>query len=489
MSSSTSEVTGSSSRAALRWPLGPWMLTLLVLTTIGAAGLLGSMADPMITVGMWGYAVWPAAAIVALLAVGSAARLAGGGPAREPLGPPTPAQSLAAGEPPVVQRFRHRMGGWGSYVAVLSQFVGMIGVTAVVAMVVAGTLLPGGGPAARIGAVIYLGALVLARVHVPEPHRMFTLVVVAAAVSGLVGIAAHLEAVESALGPEAARPRAPVLVPSVLEATALLPLAFLPLVRMSVMLPGLSSSRQRRWVRRWVIPLTAAAAAGVGALLGGAVEGMLDPASAAGTALIDAVSEGPPAVGLAVRIVTLVLGTVITLVLLADIQVVGGHAAGLSAIRDVFTPASGRRASVPGELLVLALGALAVVLTPTTRDLIAFSAFCILVLFGSLHVAALRPRGNGRHPIAVLAMVGLLACITLAFSLPPEVVLAGIALVSLAVSLRAVFIVWSEPVVPDIVEGVAPSDASAAPTGGAEDAPRDLPPDHRAGRPQHRAEG
>ena len=487
MSSSTSEVTRPSGRAALRWPLGPWMLSLLVLTTIGAAGLLGSMADPMISVGTWGYAVWPAAAIVGLLAVASTARFARSGPSRAAAEAQPLAEPFVPQDPPVVQRFRRRMGGWGTFVAGLSQLLGMVTAGSVIAILVAGTLLPRDSPWVRLGAVVYLLVLVVARGYLPEPHRLLTVVVVVAAVLGLLGVALHVQEVEGALAARVVRPRSPATVESVLEATALLPIAFLPLMRMSLMLPGLPSPR-RRLVARRVLPLTALAATALGVFLGQAMAGVLEPVSATGSALTAADSDGHLAVALAARAVTLVLGTVIVLVLLDDSQVIGSRMMRHNALPDLFTAPAGRRVNPRGELLVLAAAGLAIVVSPSPRDLIAFSAFCVLGLFGSLHVAVMRPRGDGRYRIGLLPIAGLVVCLALVFSLPPEVILTGVALLSLAVSLRAVFIVRSEPLVPDIVEGVG-AGPSAAASGGPEDAAGDLPADHRARGPEHGPEG
>lgn len=493
MSSSTSDPRALESaelpRSPFRWPTGPWMLTLIVLITIGSMALLGAMANPMTTVGAWGYAAWPAAVLVSILAMVSATRFARGEGAGRP-----PDDPIGLADPPFVRQFHRRMGGWGTFVATIGQIVSTATASAAVAVVVVSTLLPVTGVAARLWAVGYLGLLVLMRAVVPEPRRVVT-VVVGAAVLGLLALALHLETVGGTAAQEAARPRAAVTPSTVLEATALLPLAFLPLMRMGAMASGLEPARRARFVR-WALPLTIAAGAGLGAFLGQAIEGILDPVSTTGAALAEALSEGSPAVSLAARATTLVLGTLLTLVCLDDTVLVASRLMRYNAVPDIFGPPPGGRVSAKGEVVVLALVSVAALLAPRLGDLVAFSAFCVLVVFGSLHVVVMRPRSDGRHQLAALPLVGLMSCIALAFALPPGVIFTGVALVSVAILLRAVFIVWSEPLVPDIVEGVGGSEGSRAATTagsaaaarGAEDAAGDLPPDHRAGRAQHGAE-
>lgn len=502
MSSSTSEVAAPTTTTPFRWPLGAGMVPLLALTTVGAAGLLGSVADPMLQVGPWGYAAWLVAAAVTLLTVRSAAAFARDG-VRSSVGSDTeggvverlPIETRTSLDPPMVERFRRRMGGWGTYVAGVAQFIGMVAASGVVAMVVSGTLLQADDGVVRAGAASYLVLLLLARAWLPEPHRLVSLVILVAVVLGLVGIGVHLELVTDVLADDAARPRPPITVEAMLQATAMLPIAFLPLMRMGVMVPGLPPAR-RRQVRRWVVPLTALVAAALGAFLGEAIEGVLDPASSTGTALAEAVSECPWWFGLAVQAVTLVLGTLTILVLLDDTQVIGGRMARLNSLTDVFAPPAGRRVSTPGELYVLGLATASIALTPTALDLLAFSAFCVLVLFGAIHVAVMRPRTDGRHQIAVAPLVALMVCVALMFALPPAVILAGVALISAAILIRALLIVWAQPLPPDVVEGLGSKGGSgstgatgegpsAAAAGRAANAPGDLPPDD----PSRRTEG
>lgn len=493
MSSSTSDAGAPDGaelpRSPFRWPTGQWMLTLLVLMTIGSMAFLGAMANPMTTLGRWGYAAWPAAALVSILAMVSATRFARGEGADRPLDEP-----IGLADPPFVRQFHRRMGGWGTFVPMVGQIVGTVTASAAIAVVVVSTLLPVTGVAARLSAVGYLGLLVVMRAFVPEPRRVVT-VAVAAAVLGLLALAFYLQDLGGTAAQEAARPRAVVTPSTVLEATALLPLAFLPLMRMGAMASALDRARRARFVS-WALPLTIVAGTGVGAFLGQAIEGVLDPVSTTGAALAEALSEAPPALGLAARAATLILGTLITVVCLDDTVLVASRLMRFNAVPDIFDPPPGGHVSARGELVVLALVALGALLAPRVGDLVAFSAFCILVVFGSLHVAVMRPRSDGRHQLAALPLVGLMSCIALGFALPPGVIFTGVALVSLAILLRAVFIVWSEPLVPDIVEGVgggvgpgaASKGSSAAAARGAEDAAGDLPPDHRAGRAQHGAE-
>jgi hypothetical protein len=447
----------------------------------------------MLQVGAWGYAAWLVAAAVTLLTVRSAAAFARDG-ARATAGSTgdglverLPIESLTSLDPPMVERFRRRMGGWGTYVAGVAQFFGMVAASGVVAMVVSGTLLQGDGGAVRAGAAIYLVLLVLARAWLPEPHRLVSIAVLTAVVLGLVGIGVHLELVSGVAADESARPRPPLTVEAVLQAAAVLPIAFLPLMRMGVMVPGLPLERRRR-VRRWVVPLTALVAAALGAFLGESVEGVLDPASSTGTALAQAVSECPFWFGLAVQVVTLVLGTHTILVLLDDTQVIGGRLARLNSVVDIFAPAPGKRVSTPGELCVLGLAAASIAIAPTALDLLAFSAFCVLVLFGAIHVAVMRPRTDGRHQIAVLPLVALMACVALTFALPPAVIFAGVSLVSVAILTRTVLIVWSEPLPPDVVEGLpsAAGKESAVTRRRADDAEHEVAPDDPSGRTEPR---
>lgn len=494
MSSSTSDRSPAAARASgvvLRWPTGRGTVWLLVATALGAAGLLGSMADQTTTIGSSSYAAWPAAALVSLLAVHSAGRFVrGGGPASGP------GSALPGGDPPGAERFRQRLGGWGSYVAAVGHLFGIVGAVAAVALVVAETAAPGRELLGRLIGVVFLVALVAARVRLPEPRRAVTLVLLTGAVVGLLGLGVHMGTVAAGMTEEA-RPRAPASAAAVLEATAVLSLVFLPIVRMSLLLPGLPRGRGGAAVRRWGLPLTASAATALGLFLGHAIDRVLDPVSTTGTALAEAVSDCGPLVGLTVRAVTLVLGVVLILMSLDDAQVVGGRMSRTNALPDVFSAPPGQRVGLSGEVLVLLLSVLALLIAPGVQALVAFSAFCFLILFGSLHVGVLRLRrwrwrGRGWVPA-----VGLAACTLLLFSLPPTIILTGIALISLAVSLRAIFVVWAEPLVPDIVEGLdagapgvsSPDVRSAAPTRRAEDAPRDLPSDDGPGRAEHRAEG
>ncbi len=504
MSSSTSEKQVGAS-TPFRWPLGPWMVPLLALTTIGAAGLLGSVADPMLHVGTWGYAAWAVAALVALLTVRSATafapdgdRAGSGSDGESGLVERLPIETYAPTDPPMTKRFRRRMGGWGTFVAGVGQFHAMVTASGVVALVVSGTLLQGDEGVVRAGAVVFLVLVVLARAWLPEPPRVLSVVVLTAVIAGLVVVGVHLELVEGRLRAEAARPRPPLSVEAVFQATALLPLAFLPLMRMSVMVPGLPPAR-RRLVRRRVIPLAAITAGGLGAFLGEAVEGVLKPASPTGTALAAAVAECPTWCGIGVQVVTLVLGTLTVLVLIDDTHVIGGRLARLNSVTDVFTPPPGKRVAPAGELYVLGLAVLAVAVAPSALDLLAYSAFCVLVLFGAIHIAVMRPTQEGRHRIAAAPMLALGLCVALAFSLPPVAILAGVAIISITILIRALLIVWSQPLVPDVTEGLeglgdvggrsTRARTSAAASGRAEDAPRDLATDDGAGRAQHRPEG
>ncbi len=511
MPTSTSEDASQAASTPFRWPLGRGMVPILVLTTIGAAGLLGTVAGSMLHVGSWSYLAWAGAAALTLATMRSAETFTRGDRSAAKVDPRSgfverlPIDSLSPHDPPMVETFRRRMGGWGTYVAGAVQFHGMIAASGVVALVVSGTLLQADESTVRAGAVLYLCLIVLARAWAPRPRWWLTILVLVVVVLGLLGLGLHLEFARDEIVDEAARPRAPRTFGTFLEASALLPIAFLPLMRTSLMLPGLPE-RRRRWVRRWVLPLSAVAAAGLGSFLDGSIEGVLKPASPMGTALAEAVSKCPSWFGLAVQVVTLVLGTHTILVLLDDTHVIGGRLARLNSVPDVFTAAPGRRIAVPGELYVLGLATMAVALAPTTLDLLAFSAFCVLVLFGAIHVAVMRPRSDGGHRIAVLPMVALMASVALVFSLPAVVILAGVAFVSATILTRAMLIVWSAPLSPDVDEDLgrrgsgerdgsgpraesARGARSATATRRAEDAPGDLPADDGAGGPEHRPEG
>ncbi len=463
--------SGGDPDVAFRWPTGPWMLTILVLTTIGSAAFLGTLANPMASVGWWGYAAWLIAAGVCLLASRSVTMvLAKGRPAPEE----QPDDLFSDLGPPVVRRFRARMGGWGAYIGAATQVIGHIAATSAVVLLMGRTIFPGQATASRAAAVAGIAALAVARILVREPRRGLTVLVVSAALVGLVWVGVHLQTVRPGTM-HASQLASRVSPDGFLEATALLPLAFLPVLRMSVMLPGVRSVRRRQVLQRWVMPLTALTAVALAAALGDAVGGVLP--STDGTVLAQAVSDCPAWVRVTLLAVTLVLGAVFALILLDDSQLVASRVLRDNAIRDIFAAPRGRRASTTGEAVTATAAAAGVAVAPGPQELIAFSAFCVIMLFGTMHVAALRLSGDDRWRRRLMPMAGLVGSGLLGFYLPPEAILAGIVVVSLAVLVRSVFIAWSEPLAPDIVEGVG---ASASAARRPEDAAGDLPADDGA---------
>lgn len=96
------------------------------------------------------------------------------------------------------------------------------------------------------------------------------------------------------------------------------------------------------------------------------------------------------------------------------------------------------RYGVPGNA-VLVIGALAALVTATgsLRSVASAASFTILVYYGIANVAALRmPREGKRFPDAVPA-TGFVACVLLALSLAPGVILTGCAVLAVGVVLRA----------------------------------------------------
>ena len=83
------------------------------------------------------------------------------------------------------------------------------------------------------------------------------------------------------------------------------------------------------------------------------------------------------------------------------------------------------RAEVGVGLIVIVVVAVADV-----RGAIGFSSFCVLVYYGIANLSALRQPPPQRRWPRSLQVVGLVGCATLAFSLPPSSVLAGIAVLA-----------------------------------------------------------
>jgi hypothetical protein len=462
------------------------MLVLVVATTLAVVPFLATMAAPTTTLGPWGYAAWLAAAATAGLAGASGLRAGGASDAGQRFGLQTRVAS-----PPTLEGFHARMGGWGNYVGSAASVLGSAASSGAVALVMAQTLLPGREVEARLLAVAGLVAFVLARSLLRQPPARLVVALVLASVLGLLALAVHLVRMTDdplLVGLHASASLGPT---HVLEAGALLVFALRPLVRMRLVVPslpprwrGIASSRSWRSV-------VAGTAIAFGIVFTQAIDTVLEPGPRTGAALAEAVATCGPWVDLLVRFVTVVFGTVWLLVSLDDARLVAGRIASANAVPDIFTPEPRRKRGIPqaGDMLVLLVVLLAVLFAPDIRSLVAFAAFSFLVLFGSLHIAViLTADRQGRWPW--LAAFGTALTGLLLFSLPPEVILAGVGLVSLAVTMRAIFIVWIEPQQPDIVEGLGAWGAGEpAATRPADEAAREVAPDDPSRPTQHRPGG
>lgn len=452
MSSSTSDPAPARTAPGqiFGWPTGEGMLVLVVATTLAVVPFLATMASPATTLGPWGYAAWLAAAAAAALAAASGLRAGGANDAGQRFG----LQPRVA-SPLTFEVFHARMGGWGNYIGSAASVLGSAASSGAVALVMAQTLLPGREVEARLLAVAGLVAFVLARSLLRQPPARLVIALVLASVLGLLALAVHLiRMVDDPLlvGLHASAPLGPT---QVLEAGALLVFALRPLVRMRLLVPSLPPRWRGAAASRGWRNLVAGAAIAFGIVVTQAIDTVLEPAPRTGVGLAEAVATCGPWVDLLVRFVTVVFGTVWLLVSLDDARLVAGRIARANAMPDIFTPEPGRRRGIPqaGDMLVLLVVLLGVLFAPDVRSLVAFAAFSFLVTFGSLHIAViLTADRHGRWPWR--AAIGTALTGLLLFSLPPEVILAGVGLVSLAVTMRAIFIVWIEPQQPDIVEGL-----------------------------------
>ena len=96
-----------------------------------------------------------------------------------------------------------------------------------------------------------------------------------------------------------------------------------------------------------------------------------------------------------------------------------------------------RRSRVPHHAeLAVAVVVVAVVSLADVREAIGFSSFCVLLYYAIANVAAVTLRG-AVAPV-VLAALGFVGCVALAFSLPPRSVIAGSIVIAIGTGLYAV---------------------------------------------------
>lgn len=163
----------------------------------------------------------------------------------------------------------------------------------------------------------------------------------------------------------------------------------------------------------------------------GAAEAGATPLEASARAM------GAPWLGplVAVGAVTAMLGVLLNLILgLSRVVLAMGRKGDLPSLFARLN----RRGDAPSPAVVgvgLAIGGLA--LTGSIETTWAFSAFTVLIYYAITNLAALRlpPAARLYHP--AFAVVGLAACLLLAFFVPPNVWLAGLGLIGLGLLWRA----------------------------------------------------
>ncbi|MGH3095458.1 MAG: APC family permease [Streptosporangiales bacterium] len=89
------------------------------------------------------------------------------------------------------------------------------------------------------------------------------------------------------------------------------------------------------------------------------------------------------------------------------------------------------------ELLIAGV-VIALVLTTDLREVIGFSSFSVLTYYGIANVSAFTQRPEHRRWPRALNIVGVIGCATLAFTLPPQAVVAALALFAIGIAGRAV---------------------------------------------------
>lgn len=319
---------------------------------------------------------------------------------------------------------RERLGPFWGYLAGWSFVAGKTASCAAMALTVGHYAWPGQARATAVAAVVALTTVnclgVRKAAWLTRLIVAVTLAVLAACVvAGLGG--GHAHASRLAWDGAGVSPR------GFLQAAGLLFFAFAGYARIATL--GEEVRDPARTIPR-AIPLALAVTLGVYAAVAGTLLAVLGPDALAHSAapLADAVRAGgaPGLVPVArAGAAVAALGSLLALLL-------GVSRTALAMARDRHLPHALAALSGAGGAPLraeLAVGALATVLAATTdlRGAIGFSSFGVLLYYAVANASALRLSPAERRPPLPVPLVGLAGCATLALSLPPASVLAGLA--------------------------------------------------------------
>ncbi|WMX45574.1 amino acid permease [Streptomyces roseicoloratus] len=323
---------------------------------------------------------------------------------------------------------RERLGSFWGYLAGWAFVVGKTASCAAMALTVGAYVWPDHAHAVAVAAVVVLTAVdyagvqksaLLARVIVAVVLAVLAAVVVAAAGAG--------EAGRLALGGD-------VPTGGVLQAAGLLFFAFAGYARIATL--GEEVRDPERTIPR-AVPIALGVALVVYAAVAVTVLGVLGPGGLAASPAPLADAARAAGADWLVPVVTVgaavaALGSLLSLIL-------GVSRTTLAMARDGHLPATlaavHPRSRVPHHA-ELAVGAVVAVVAATAdvRGAIGFSSFAVLVYYGIANASAWT-LGRRERPLAVLGLAG---CGALAFSLPPEAVLAGLGVLAVGVVAHAV---------------------------------------------------
>ncbi|UZI27001.1 APC family permease [Streptomyces sp. CA-278952] len=322
---------------------------------------------------------------------------------------------------------RERLGDFWGYLAGWAFVVGKTASCAAMALTVGAYLWPGQERAVAVVAVAALTAVNYAGV---QKSARLTRVIVAVVLTVL---AAVVLAALTSSGADASRVRigSDAGVGGVIQSAGLLFFAFAGYARIATL--GEEVRDPARTIPR-AIPIALGITLAVYAIVAGAALAVLGPGGLADTAapLVDAVRAA--GAGWLVPVVRVggavaALGSLLALIL-------GVSRTTLAMARDRHLPhalaAVHPRFGVPHRA-ELAVGAVVAVLAATTdvRGAIGFSSFGVLAYYAIANASAWTLAPEEGRPNRLVPAVGLTGCAVLAFALPPDAVISGVAVVVL----------------------------------------------------------
>lgn len=326
---------------------------------------------------------------------------------------------------------RERLGPWWGFLAGWGFVSGKAASCAAMAMTFANYAMPGYEKPAALAAVVTLTAVNYRGVTRTALVTKVLLTVVLAALAVAVGVSLGAASPARLDLPWSTRPA------GLLQAAGLLFFAFAGYARIATM--GEEVRDPQRTIPRAILGALAGAmavytAVGVTLLL------VLGPSDLAGSQspLVDAlVVAGYPHWGVVVRIGAAAASLGALLALIAGI---GRTALAMARHHDLPGWLSGvhRRFAVPHHAeLALAVVVCVVVLVADLRAVIGMSSFGVLVYYAIANASAFTQTGTQRRWPRWLNVVGLLACLALAASLPGVSVLTGLILFAVGLAGRA----------------------------------------------------